>query len=68
MRLWFSCCERIVRAEVGDEFALRNVVKLPRSFWVLVIVCITFYSAFLPFIGLSTYGLLHPSRAWQGPC
>jgi len=42
-------------AEIDDEFTIRNVFKLPRSFWLLVVAAVTLFMAFLPFIALGTY-------------
>ena len=45
-------------AELGDEYAVRNLMRLPRTYWMLALACTAFYSAFLPFMALSTYGAL----------
>ena len=42
-------------AEVGDEFILKHLKKMPRSYWVLIVVCVLFYAVFFPFIGFGTY-------------
>ncbi|KAA0201581.1 hypothetical protein HAZT_HAZT003892 [Hyalella azteca] len=40
-------------AEVGEKIQLKDIGKFPLSFWLISVICVTFYSAIFPFIGLS---------------
>ncbi len=43
--------KRYVLGEAGetDKFVLKDVIKFDKSFWYIVILCVTFYSAVFPF-------------------
>jgi MFS family permease len=41
-------------AGAGDKIVLRDVKKFGASYWYVVLLCVTFYSAIFPFTALST--------------
>lgn len=41
-------------AGAGDKIVLADVKKFSRSYWYVVLLCVTFYSAIFPFTALST--------------
>ncbi len=41
-------------AGADEKVKLADIVKFPRSFWYVAILCVTFYSAIFPFTALST--------------
>jgi len=55
--------------EDEEEFNLKDVFRLPASFWVISLLCVTYYSAIFPFTAFSTdffmerYGLSHSSAS-----
>jgi MFS family permease len=49
--------ERILQLqdeEAGDKIVLTDIVKLPKAFWAVSFLCVTFYSAIFPFTAHST--------------
>ena len=42
------------RAEAGDKIVFSDLKKFNSSFWFVVLLCVTFYSAIFPFTALST--------------
>ena len=44
----------LAEAGAGDRIVLADVRKFPLSFWYVVMLCVTFYSAIFPFTALST--------------
>lgn len=44
----------LAEAGAGDKIVLADVKKFPLSFWWVVMLCVTFYSAIFPFTALST--------------
>jgi MFS family permease len=44
----------LAEAGAGDKIVLADVKKFPLSFWYVVMLCVTFYSAIFPFTALST--------------
>jgi MFS family permease len=45
---------RLQEAGVGDRIVLADIRLFPASFWYVVLLCVTFYSAIFPFTALST--------------
>lgn len=51
--------------EDEEEFKLKDVFRLPPAFWVISLLCVTYYSAIFPFTAFATdffverYGLSH---------
>jgi MFS family permease len=44
----------LAEAGAGDRIVLADVKKFPTSYWYVVLLCVTFYSAIFPFTALST--------------
>jgi MFS family permease len=44
----------LAEAGAGDKIVLADVKKFPTSYWYVVLLCVTFYSAIFPFTALST--------------
>ncbi|XP_018017099.2 major facilitator superfamily domain-containing protein 1-like [Hyalella azteca] len=44
---------RVASAEVGEKIQLKDIGKFPLSFWLISVICFTFYPAIFPFVGLS---------------
>ena len=42
------------KAEAGDKVVFSDILKFGPSFWFVVLLCVTFYSAIFPFTALST--------------
>ncbi|XP_076036499.1 minerva isoform X2 [Oratosquilla oratoria] len=40
-------------AETGEKVQLRDVLTFPLSFWLLSVICVAYYVAIFPFIGLA---------------
>jgi len=45
---------RLEDGEAGDKIVLADIAKFRPSFWFVVLLCVTFYSAIFPFTALST--------------
>ncbi|HYM13155.1 MAG TPA: MFS transporter [Bryobacterales bacterium] len=45
---------RLPQAGAGDKIAFSDIRKLSASYWYVVMLCVTFYSAIFPFTALST--------------
>lgn len=43
---------RLDEAETGEKVKILDVLTFPLSFWLLSIICVTYYVAIFPFIGL----------------
>lgn len=39
--------------KVGDQIKLSDVTRFPLSFWLISIICVAYYVAIFPFIGVS---------------
>lgn len=46
---------RLAEAGGGDKIVIGDIKKLPKSFWYITLLCMTFYSAIFPFTALSTH-------------
>ncbi|MCL4118144.1 UNVERIFIED_CONTAM: hypothetical protein GTU68_061464 [Idotea baltica] len=44
---------RLEEAATGEKVQLKDVLSFPLSFWLLSIICVTYYVAIFPFIGLA---------------
>ena len=55
---------QLQEAGAGDKIVLGDVRQFPASFWYVVMLCVTFYSAIFPFTALST-DFFH--EKWQLP-
>ena len=40
-------------AETGEKVQLKDVLTFPLSFWLLSVICVTYYVTIFPFIGLA---------------
>ncbi len=45
---------KLIDEGVEDKIVFADVKKLPRSFWLISLLCVTFYSAIFPFTAFST--------------
>ncbi len=43
-----------VEVESEEQFTLRDALRLPLAFWVISLLCVTYYSAIFPFQGAAT--------------
>ncbi|XP_047495102.1 major facilitator superfamily domain-containing protein 1-like isoform X1 [Penaeus chinensis] len=44
---------RLNSAESGEKVQLRDIFTFPLSFWLLCVICVSYYVAIFPFIGLA---------------
>ncbi|KAF2365742.1 Major facilitator superfamily [Trinorchestia longiramus] len=44
---------RTSAAQVGEKIQLKDIGTFPLSFWLISVICVTYYSAIFPFIGFS---------------
>ncbi|XP_068224534.1 lysosomal dipeptide transporter MFSD1-like isoform X2 [Palaemon carinicauda] len=44
---------RIGEAETGEKVKLKDVLTFPFSFWLICVICVTYYVAIFPFISLA---------------
>lgn len=44
----------VEKEQEAEEFRLRQAFKLPPAFWVISLLCVTYYSAIFPFQGAAT--------------
>lgn len=44
---------RLNSAESGEKVQLRDILTFPLSFWLLCVICVSYYVAIFPFIGLA---------------
>ena len=47
--------ETRIRNEAGEKIHLKDIIKFPMMFWLVVIICVTFYVNIIPFVGISMY-------------
>jgi MFS family permease len=52
------------KAEGGDKVVFSDILKFGPSFWFVVLLCVTFYSAIFPFTALST-DMFHSKWGFQ---
>ena len=45
---------RLAEEGAGDKILMNDIRKLPKSFWYITLLCVTFYSAIFPFTAHST--------------
>ena len=38
--------------EIADEIRLRDVKDFPLTFWLISVICVAYYVAVFPFVGL----------------
>ena len=55
--------ERILKTEndVMEKITCRDVIKFPLELWLLIIVCVIYYTTVDPFLGLAVYVFCHLS-------
>ncbi|RXG72516.1 Major facilitator superfamily domain-containing protein 1 [Armadillidium vulgare] len=44
---------RLNESSTGEKIQLKDILSFPLSFWLISVVCVTYYVAIFPFIGLA---------------
>lgn len=42
-----------------EKIKIKDIVKFPLKLWLLITVCVMYYAAVDPFLGLSVYDFIH---------
>ena len=43
------------RNETGEKIHVKDIKGFSGMFWLVVIICVTFYVTIVPFVGIATY-------------
>jgi UDP-N-acetylmuramyl pentapeptide phosphotransferase/UDP-N-acetylglucosamine-1-phosphate transferase len=46
------------RNESGEKIHLKDIREFSGMFWLVVIICVTFYVNIIPFVGIATYVII----------